>query len=604
MRRGLNLLTVFVFVLIMALTIAIFTPKNIAYAQNEYVANNKQDLLDALARKADIIKVGNVDLEGFTITLNYSVSIVAKDSNNTIKNAYVKIDAPISSSDNISISFKNIEFDGCFDASTLDINAEKEFDVIFGSRDDNVCIEGTKGYYDLTISNCSIHNYASPMGPAILVENQYFDGNKNISIENSTFYSNYSQFDTVHLSNTKMNVNIKNCEFKNNYAYKGAGLSVANCNATLDGLNIHDNHFIPLDVSQTNMQNCGGGIYLGGVTGSIKNSIVSNNKTIFGGGIGVSPKTSGSGDIIFENITIKNNEAKYGGAICAHSISGQPIRFFGCNIFNNSAEYGSSLYSLTYAYFSNNKFNGGLVEFIFSTFAENTALDNDAFAFYRGTETKGTIGFVSLKGCLAIGNDLYGAKPEDYNYIATKAQAIQDGVVTEDMLSNCSEKGLKPIKGSVADFEIPASVYSKWADIFDNATTPATIGSMPSETPTTVKDKSWVIPLAVCVPVVIVLIVGIILIIEFVSKKKRAPKANDEAQSTSPDTEALKAKLATLNEREMTVTKMTINLKKRQEIADALNYSENTIKKDLSSIYQKLEVHTKSELISLYKDLI
>ena len=604
MRRVLRLLTIFVFVLTLALSIAFLIPNNAAYAQNEYVANNKQDLLDALARKADVIKVGNMDLEGSTISLNYSVSIIAKDSINTIKNAYIKIDAPISSTDKISISIKNIEFDGCFDASTLDIYAEEEFDVIFGSRDDKICIEGTTGYYDLTISNCSIHHYASPSGPAIMVENQYFDGTKNITIENSLFFSNYCEIDTVHLSNTMMNVNMSNCEFKNNYAYKSAGLTVANCNATLDELNIHDNHFIPLDINQSNMQNCGGGMYLGGVTGSLKNSVVSNNKTIFGGGIGVSPKTSGSGEFIFENVTIKNNEATYGGAICAHSISGQPIRFFGCNIFNNKADYGSSLYSLTYAYFSNNKYNGGLVEFIFSTFAENTAQDNDTFAFYREAQTKGTIGVISLKGCLAIGNDLYGAKPEDYNYIATRAQAISEGVVTEDMLSHCSENGLKPIEGSVADFEIPASVYSKWADIFENATSPASIGSMPSETLTTIKDKSWVIPVAVCVPVSVVLIVGVVLIIVFVSKKKKAPKANAEAQSTSPDIEALKAKLATLNEREMTVTKMTINLKKRQEIADALNYSENTIKKDLSSIYQKLEVHTKSELISLYKDLI
>ena len=127
---------------------------------------------------------------------------------------------------------------------------------------------------------------------------------------------------------------------------------------------------------------------------------------------------------------------------------------------------------------------------------------------------------------------------------------------------------------------------------------------MPSETPTTIKDKSWVIPVAVCVPVGVVLIIGTVLIIVFVSKKKKAPKANDEVQETSSNTDELKAKLATLNEREMTVTRMTINLKKRQEIANALNYSENTIKKDLSSIYQKLEVHTKSELISLYKDLV
>ena len=44
--------------------------------------------------------------------------------------------------------------------------------------------------------------------------------------------------------------------------------------------------------------------------------------------------------------------------------------------------------------------------------------------------------------------------------------------------------------------------------------------------------------------------------------------------------------------------------KKRKEIASLLFYSENTIKKDLSSIYKKLEVSDKSELIIKYKDLL
>ena len=47
-----------------------------------------------------------------------------------------------------------------------------------------------------------------------------------------------------------------------------------------------------------------------------------------------------------------------------------------------------------------------------------------------------------------------------------------------------------------------------------------------------------------------------------------------------------------------------IALKKRKEIADELNYSENTIKKDLTSIYSKLHVLDKYEMMSKYKDLI
>ena len=49
---------------------------------------------------------------------------------------------------------------------------------------------------------------------------------------------------------------------------------------------------------------------------------------------------------------------------------------------------------------------------------------------------------------------------------------------------------------------------------------------------------------------------------------------------------------------------LTIRLKKRKDIANELNYSENTIKKDLTAIYTKLHVLDKTELVSKYKDLL
>lgn len=62
--------------------------------------------------------------------------------------------------------------------------------------------------------------------------------------------------------------------------------------------------------------------------------------------------------------------------------------------------------------------------------------------------------------------------------------------------------------------------------------------------------------------------------------------------------------LSSLSERELKVVELTINLKRRKDIAGELCFSENTIKKDLTSIYSKLKVKDKSELIAKYKDLI
>lgn len=62
--------------------------------------------------------------------------------------------------------------------------------------------------------------------------------------------------------------------------------------------------------------------------------------------------------------------------------------------------------------------------------------------------------------------------------------------------------------------------------------------------------------------------------------------------------------LKQLSNREKDVFRLTIEGKKRKEIATLLFYSENTVKKDLSSIYKKLEVNDKSELMIKYKYLL
>ena len=60
----------------------------------------------------------------------------------------------------------------------------------------------------------------------------------------------------------------------------------------------------------------------------------------------------------------------------------------------------------------------------------------------------------------------------------------------------------------------------------------------------------------------------------------------------------------TLNEREKQIVQLMVQGKKRKAIADELNYSENTIKKDLTSIYSKLHINDKFDLLNQYKDYI
>ena len=599
MRKALSIFVASLMFIIAVLAVTFAVPPKVAYAQ-EGVAHTRQEFFDALARKTSVVLVDDIDFEGASINLNYDVYIKANGQNATLKNVYFNIAAPIVAPSSISITLENLTLDGGVDYSAYSFAEGKSFEDTFGdTRDSFRAINGEQGYFDLSLKGVKITRYASELGAALYVPNVHRDAPKSVYIENSTFENNISLQDVVHLSNDRLSVTIKNSEFASNYAYKSAGFSIANCIIDIDGANVHDNHFLPYDVNKNNLQLAGGGVFICGVNGSMRNSQIVGNHTVYGGGIAVSPKTTGSGEIILENVLIASNSATYGGGICAYSISGQPITFVGCKFFNNSATYGSSLYSVNYAHWVATN-NGGVVEFLFCTFAENTASDKDSFRFYLADATKGELGFVSLKGCFVIGEDTYGSQPNDYNYIATRAQALSDYVVTEDMLASCIQNGLVPQKGSVADVKVPANVYSKWLDIFKDAKSDATIGAMPAEIPA---KQVWVIPVAVVASVVGAALIALaVIVIVKKLRKEKAPVIIQPQDSHEPDERA--KRIGTLTERELKVAQMIVGLKKRQEIANELNYSENTIKKDLSSIYQKLAVDGKSSLIALYKDLL
>ena len=424
--------------------------------------NTVQEFKQALTNGEKSILAANLDFNNEIIVINHSVQIDSIDNESQLKNVYFTLSGPTTVGESINVSFQNIVFDGSFDASGINFETEESFEDKFGSwREEYKCITGDVGYFSLSLDNCVIKNYASDVGSAIYVENNDLNDSKTVIINNCKIYNNYSEYDTIHLSHVKLVASITNSEFYSNYAYKAAGFSIANGSAIVDKVNVHDNIFVPYDENPNNVQLAGGGVFVGGVDIKMTNSYIVNNKTNYGGGLAVSAPYVGNKNVFFENISIKNNEAIHGGGILAFSMSGQPITFANCEILSNKAQEGSALYTETYArWISSN--NGGLVQFFFTTFGLNTANDNNTFKFYNETNTKGEIGIISLKGCFSIGNDTYESSSDDYNYIATKEQALLDEVIDEKSIENVLD-GLYPNKGSKADIKLSADIYKSWS---------------------------------------------------------------------------------------------------------------------------------------------
>lgn len=561
------------------------------------IVSSVEEFKQALASGSKSLLTADLDFNHETITINHDVVIDSIDNQSNLKNVYFNIVGPTVIGEKIDISFSNLIFDDTFDASSINFQTEESFEDKFGStRENNICIQGNNGYFSLSLDNCVIKNYASEVAPALQVLNLNLEDYKTVSLNNCKIYNNYSMWDTVQLSHVKMQASITNCEFYSNYAYKAAGFSITNGSATIDKVNVHDNHFVSYDLDTSNPQLCGGGIFLGGNELKMTNSYIVNNKTTYGGGLGLSTAYTGNKNIVLENITIKNNEATYGGGIAIHSLAGQPATFIDCAILNNKAKYGGPLYTEVYGRWIQAN-NGGLVQFFFTTFGLNKAEDNNSFRFYKEEQTKGELGNIILKGCFAIGSDTYDSTFEDYNYIATKEQAFLDGVINEDSINNVSN-GLFPLKGSKADIKVSSDVYHNWSEVLSNYSRDRYIGaSNPSRNENKV-PITLILVLSICGGALIVILV--VLAIVFIRKSK---KKNVVQEIQVEEKDMRPEYIALLSQREKKVVELLIAGKKRKEIANELSFSENTIKRDLTVIYSKLHVADKFELILKYKDL-
>ena len=591
---------------------------HIVYASAENsvcIADNKDDFYVALSQQKSNIKVGNIDFGGDSIQLNYNLTISSSGESSTITNAYFKIKGAITDDFMPTIKFENIVFDGLINAQNYDLNSNQSFETIFGSeREDFCCIDGNYGYYNLIINNCIIKNYASVVGPCVVIENDMRSYSKSIEITNSKFYNNISMYNTFHLSNDKLTTTIHNCEFYNNYAYKAGGFSIANGKSDINNVKVYDNYFCEFDVNKSNLQLCGGGVFLGGTDITFSNSSITNNRTTFGGGLGVSSSASGSKQIVIENVVVKNNTATYGGGVSIHSLAGQTINFVNCDISNNTATTGSAFYTNVYAHWVGSN-NGGVVNLFFCSVLLNTATDTNTFAFYDVEATKGLIGSFAIKGCFIVGNDTFEDNEQNYNYIATIDKALEDNVLPNDVNEKIATEIIYPTKNSKADVKISPNTYHFWSEVLGKYDKTLNIGKNE-----TLFYKPFNV-LLVILPCAVVLACGIVVCFVVINKKKLRlvpiienvdnAETNDmtqDSQLQEQKTEEAQSPemqlLSNLTEREHKVFKLMLDLKKRKEIATKLCFSEDTIKKDMSIIYRKLKVQDKFELISKYKDLV
>ena len=566
------------------------------------VARDTSEFYSAIQNKETVILVDDLTFEEDTVLqINYGLTIRGNGKKATIKNVHFKIISPNVAGETNSITFENLVLDGGYHEQPA--GTDRTFEEVFGSeREDKRCITADWGYTDLTLRGVEITGYASAEGSALYIGNSFRAGAQTLTMQNCDLHGNVARNGTVKVFNDNLTTTMQNCRFYDNIVGAAGGFIISNGKKIIENCDVYDNVYYAF--ADLGYEERGGGVYLGGVNATMTDCIIRNNETKRGGGLAVTSAYSGSGDVLIKNCRIENNRAEDGGAVFIDSLQGQPIDFVGCEFYGNTAtNKGSILYAQPYAYWTK-KYNGGQVNILFSTAANNTAPDLDTFGFY---ETDGLLGYIVLRGCLVIGNDHYETSASSYNYIATAAEALSSGAITD--LNIAESESLQAVKGSEADIVVPASAYKNWHSAFSGATKNAPCGR---------NIESSAKPQINFTLVIVLAVIGVALIVAFVVlvvvfKRRKTQKEDSEtpltdAEITKTDEQpsapvvSEKDRLATLTEREYRIVALTLSGKTREQIAEELHFSVGTIKFDLMNIYRKLACSSRTDLILRYKD--
>ena len=564
------------------------------------VVSDVDGFINALQNKANVIFVDDIEFVNDTvIQINHDVKVVGNGKKTTLKNAHFDLIGPNTVGDAITVEFENVVLDGGYH-ETLEIVTDKSFEDVFGSERENLrCINANWGYINLTINNCDVTGYAAIEGSVLFFDNVFRDSASTLNIENCNFYGNVTKNGTVKVFNDKLTTNISDSKFYNNTAGVAAGFVISNGKARIDDCVIENNKYFPF--TDIGFEERGGGAYVGGMDIEMTDCIIRNNETKRGGALGVSSAFSGNGKIVVKDCRMENNRATDGGAVFITSLQGQPIDFINCEFYNNTAsEKGSVLYTLPYAHWTK-KYNGGQINLIFCSIADNVAQDKDTFKFYQAD---GLLGYIVLRGCIVVDDADYTSDLNAYNYIEDAQKALGSGAI--QTLSIGQDESLTAVKGGDADIKVPASVYSSWHSTFDSADGDRIIG----RTANSSKGLNLPIIIAVCASGVL-----IVLLIVFLARKGKNTNSNTSEstgenesvnhveQTVRNNSEEIE-RLKELTERENEIVRLTMEGKTRDEIAKILGFSVGTIKADLMSIYKKLKLSSRTELIVKYKDLV
>ncbi len=575
---------------VLAALVLILTATGCAKADSVEYVTTRAGLAKALADHRETVYVDAIafDESDAAVGISRSVRIVGReDGSSRFDRARFVIRGSEVESETIAVSFENIVFDGGYTMPSGDPSKAADFTSFHGDRSDLRAIYAD-GFLDLTLKNCSISRYCAPYGAAMYLH--YSDGNADIgtrarlTIDGCRFTGNVCEKGVIWVNGKNTACTVADSTIAENAIHSGA-VVLGGVVGTVDNVEIFRN--MRKTYEKNTFPDAGGGLVVAKSELLLRNSVVSYNETSRGGGIAVAGSS-----VTVENCVISFNTAdEFGGGMLIESGESTPVYVTNCSFLNNNAAEEGAVYVWP-ADQINIGVPTGITEFSFCTFENNKSRKGETYVFHPAA---------SEAGSAAAGRD------GSVDFIACRFwnETVPETLVSGENWNLVNEPSDKDLRVPVEVVRTVANGFyadaKKARSAGVNPLTPSTPrnGKLP-EANRSAAQLLWLVPL-LCV-----ILTAVYLFFVRTKRKTGGPAVEPPlpvraSSLTRAEIDAACRRLTedrTLTTRETDVLRAYLEGKTRAEIAKELFITESTAKNHISSIFSKLAVRNRSELVA------
>ena len=595
-----------------------------ALAAESSLITTVDELTSALtnAKPGDTILVGDITFQPMPmgmIAIPQNVTIRSgKDTNAVFTNATFALNGTTTDSAPLTVKFENIDFRGDQAGTSIDPSAPPLISSELPDIMKTMCAAIFKMNVDATYSGCSFEGYHYGYGGVFNAVYSSDDNQNalNLTLNDCSFRNNAAKFGgCIYLSGYTHNISLdaRHCVFADNAAAVGGAIWAQKSNLHLLDCVLAGNQYLNAEVDSPD----GGALALDNCGVELDGCLIADNAS-GGDGAGIYCAITPFKTLIMENCTVIGNtsagdegisvvlaKTDFDTAATAHiyfsSLIGQQnftgnMELLGCLLVDRNLSESEPCEENGYclALTPERAQENGLIPVA----PEHVSLPKAEYPLPKEVADRIAGGrFADSLGGLQVGDNYESEAAIEIEAAPGHAETITVKYGDEIALTQPERDGY-----SFEGWEYPKGTPMEGGKIFIGGALPE--AGITAHWRFVLLENLYVI----WAPILLVVAIGSLFFASLRRKKKAAAVVVPAVENVPEETAALpdgwidrvceKPELtALISKREMEVLQKLLEGKSRKQIAEELFVTEATIKKHAASIYSKLDVHSRTELV-------